>query len=314
MAGALGVLSGFFVVWAIIGTGWFAARRQLLGDGARTVLSRLSFLIAGPALLLETLSRADLEVIFSAHLLVIALSSTSVALLSLAVFRWVRRRSTSEALVASMCSSIANSANLGIPISVFVLGDASYVAPLLIFQLGLFTPSFLLLLDGATAAVRPGAARVLQFVRPVVTNPNIIGSTIGLVLAETGWKLPELVMQPIHLVGGAAIPAMLLAFGMSLHRSRPLSASAGRRGDTLLATGFKLVVHPLIAFVIARFGLGMEGHGLFAAVVTATLPTAQNVFVAAQHYQRGVVVAKDTVLITTVVAIPTMAALAALLA
>jgi hypothetical protein len=37
------------------------------------------------------------------------------------------------------------------------------------------------------------------------------------------------------------------------------------------------------------------------------------VYVAAQRYQRGLVVAKDTVLVTTVVAIPAMAVMAALL-
>jgi predicted permease len=309
----LGVLAGFFVVWAIIGSGWFVARRRLLGDGAQTVLSRLSFFVASPALLLETLSKADLHSIFSSHLLVITVSSTLVGLLSIGTFRWLRRRKLSEALIASMCSSVANSANLGIPISVFVLGDASYVAPLLIFQLALFTPSFLLLLDGTTATAKPGAARALQFVLPVVTNPNIIGSLIGLALAATGWQLPELIMQPIHLIGGAAIPAMLMAFGISLYGSRPLRADDGRRFDTLIATSFKLVVHPLIAFTFARFALGLDGHALFAAVVTAALPTAQNVYVAAQRYQRGLVVAKDTVLVTTVVAIPAMAVMAALL-
>ncbi|WP_336855584.1 AEC family transporter [Sinomonas albida] len=309
----LGVLAGFFVVWVIIGSGWFIARKNLLGEGAQGVLSRLSFFVASPALLLETLSKADLRSIFSTHLLVIMVSSVAVGLVSIAVFRWVRRRDLPESLIASMSSSVANAANLGIPISVFVLGDASYVAPLLIFQLALFTPSYLLMLDGTTATAKPGAARALQFVLPVVTNPNIIGSMIGLVLAATGWKLPDLIAQPIHLIGGASIPAILIAFGISLHGSRPLRADDGRRTDTLIATGFKLVLHPLIAYFFARFALGLDGHALFAGVVTAALPTAQNVYVAAQRYQHGLVVAKDTVLITTVVAVPAMAVMAALL-
>lgn len=310
----LGVLSGFAVVWVIIGVGWLMARLRLLGEGAQGVLSRLSFFVASPALLLETLSKANLPAVFSSHLLVIAVSSTAVGLLSFAVFRWWRGRDLPETLISSMSSAVANSGNLGIPISVFVLGDASYVAPLLIFQLALFTPAYLLLLDGTTATAKPGAARILQFVLPVLTNPNIIGSVIGLVLAATAWTPPELIMQPIHLIGGAAIPAMLMAFGISLHGSRPLKAADGRRVDTAIGTIIKIVVHPLIAFLLGRFALGLDGHSLFAAVVATALPTAQNVYVAAQRYQRGIVVAKDTVLITTVVAVPAMAIMAALLA
>jgi predicted permease len=69
-----------------------------------------------------------------------------------------------------------------------------------------------------------------------------------------------------------------------------------------------------VAYLFARFVLGMQEQALFAAVVTAALPTAQNVFVAASRYRTGVTVARDTVLITTVVAVPAMIGVALLLA
>ena len=59
---------------------------------------------------------------------------------------------------------------------------------------------------------------------------------------------------------------------------------------------------------------GCDGQGLFAVVVTSALPTAQNVFVDRQPYRTGLTVAKDTVLITTVVAVPAMIGVALLLA
>ena len=210
-----------------------------------------------------------------------------------------------------MSASLANSANLGIPIAVFVLGDASYVAPLLIFQLAFFTPVFLMALDATTSSHR---TTPLSFVLMILRNPMIVGTGLGLLVAATGWQVPPLIMEPIHLIGGAAIPAMLIAFGMSLNGSKPLQAAAGRRLDALLASFFKLVVHPLVAYLFARFVLGMQEQALFAAVVTAALPTAQNVFVAASRYRTGVTVARDTVLITTVVAVPAMIGVALLLA
>jgi malonate transporter len=212
--------------------------------------------------------------------------------------------------MSSMAASLVNSANLGIPIAIYVLGDASYVAPLLIFQLAFFSPLFLMILDASTSSHR---TTPLSFVLMVLRNPMIVGSALGLVVAGTGWQVPELVMEPIHLIGGAAIPAMLIAFGMSLNGTRPLQAAEGRRLDTLLASGFKLVVQPAVAYLFARFALGLEDHALFAVVVISALPTAQNVFVAASRYQTGLTVAKDTVLITTVVAVPAMIGVALLL-
>ena len=148
----------------------------------------------------------------------------------------------------------------------------------------------------------------------ILRNPMIVGSGLGLLVAATGWQVPPLILEPIHLIGGAAIPAMLIAFGMSLNGSKPLQAAAGRRLDALLASVFKLVVHPLVAYLFARFVLGMQDQALFAVVVTSALPTAQNVFVAASRYRTGLTVAKDTVLITTVVAVPAMIGVALLLA
>ena len=307
----LGVLAGFFVVWCIILVGMFVGRRGILGENARSVLSALTFFVASPALLFETLSKANLHDIFAAPLLVTALGAIATAALFFIIVRFLLKRPVPESLVSSMGASLANSANLGIPIAVFVLGDASYVAPLLIFQLAFFTPLFLMALDATTSTHR---TTPLGFGLMILRNPMIVGSGLGLLVAGTGWQVPELVMQPIHLIGGAAIPAMLLAFGMSLNGSRPLQASAGRRVDTLLASSFKLIVHPALAYVFARFALGMEDQALFAVVVTSALPTAQNVFVAASRYQTGLTVAKDTVLITTIVAVPAMIGVALLLA
>ncbi|WP_426997328.1 AEC family transporter [Pseudarthrobacter sp. N5] len=307
----LGVLAGFFVVWCIILVGWFVGKRQLLGENARQVLSALTFFVASPALLFETLGKAKLHEVFAAPLLVTAVGAIATASLFFVIATFWLRRALPEALMSSMSASLANSANLGIPVAVYVLGDARYVAPLLIFQLAFFTPLFLLALDASTSSHGTTPA---GFVFMILKNPMIVGSALGLVVAGTGWEVPELMMQPIHLIGGAAIPAMLIAFGMSLNGSRPLQAADGRRLDSLLSSGFKLIVHPAIAYFFARFALGMDGHALFAVVVTSTLPTAQNVFVAASRYNTGLTVAKDTVLITTVVAVPAMIGVALLLA
>jgi predicted permease len=307
----LGVLAGFFVVWCIILVGMFVGRRGILGENARQVLSGLTFFVASPALLFETLSKARLHDVFAAPLLVTAVGAVATAALFFIIVRFLLKRTVPESLMSSMSASLANSANLGIPIAVYVLGDASYVAPLLIFQLAFFTPLFLMALDSTTSSHR---TTPLRFVLMILKNPMIVGSALGLTVAGTGWQVPALVLQPIHLIGGAAIPAMLMAFGMSLNGSRPLQAAQGRRVDALLASAFKLVVHPAIAYIFARFALGLEGQALFAVVVTSALPTAQNVFVAASRYKTGLTVAKDTVLVTTVVAVPAMIGVALLLA
>ena len=307
----LGVLTGFAVVWIIILTGYVIGRLGVLGANAQTVLSRLAFFVASPALLLITLSGADLHTVFSLPLLVAAASALATAGLYVLVTRWWLRRPLPEILVSAMSSSLVNAANLGLPICVYVLGDAAYIAPVLIFQLAFFTPFFLMMLDSATSGRRTS---LKVFAAQVVRNPIVVGSLLGLALAATGTELPEIIHEPISLIGGAAVPAMLLAFGVSLVGSRPMDADGGRRADVVLASVFKLLLQPLLAYLLARFALGLDGHLLFAVVVTAALPTAQNVFVAASRYEQGVLVAKDTVLLTTIASLPVLVLTAALLA
>ena len=139
--------------------------------------------------------------------------------------------------------------------------------------------------------------------RAVLSKPVIL----------TGAQLPELVLAPIELISGASIPAMLLAFGISLVGSKPLDPGTGRRADVLIGSLAKLVIHPLIAWLLAAFVFRLPTEMIVAAVIMAGLPTAQNIFVTASRYEHGVVIAKDTVLMTTICAIPLMMALALLL-
>jgi malonate transporter len=73
------VLAGFFVVWCIILVGWFVGRQKILGDNARQVLSSLTFFVASPALLFETLGKARLAEVFAAPLLVTAVAAIATA-------------------------------------------------------------------------------------------------------------------------------------------------------------------------------------------------------------------------------------------
>src|SRR5699024_12275987 len=85
--------------------------------------------------------------------------------------------------------------------------------------------------------VRAGFWRSLgRIFATVVRNPLIIGSAFGLVFSVTGWQLWSPLEESISLIAGAAIPAMLMAFGISLVGSRPFSKGQVRRWDPVMAS------------------------------------------------------------------------------
>ncbi|WP_413454815.1 AEC family transporter [Glutamicibacter sp. FR1] len=305
-----GVLEGFSIIWVVILVGYLVGRTGVLGDQGRHVLSRVTFFVASPALLFTTLVESDPVSVLGPLLWVAALSAAlTAAIYYLATVRTLKRPA-SESIIAAMSASTVNSANLGLPIALYVLGDMSYAAPIILFQLALYQPVNLAMLDATTSRHRTTPIALLL---ATAKNPMIIGSLLGLVVALTDVELPSMVLEPINLIAGASIPAMLMAFGISLVGSKPLEKKSGRRADVLIAAAAKLLLHPFLAWVLAYWVFGLRGELLVASVIMAGLPTAQNIFVTAMRYDHGVVVAKDTVLVTTICAIPLMMLLAIIL-
>lgn len=316
------VLSGFAVVWMIIAVGYVLGRIKVLGPEARVVLSRVAFFVASPCLLFLTISESPIREVLGPQFAVAALSAfTMLGLFFLFGKFFLRGRSGADLVIGGMSASLVNAANLGFPIAAYVLGDISLAAPIVMFQLALYAPIYVGLLDQLTAGkrstsrVRPRASvEVLRRLGQTLGNPMIIGCALGLIFSWQNWRLPEQIHESVELLAGASIPLMLLAFGLSLVGSHPLDKASGRRRDVLIAVSIKLVLHPLLAYVIAAFVFRMDGLMLLAAVVMASLPTAQNVLVAAVRYGTGETIARDTVLVTTILGIPSMVAVALFLA
>ena len=303
-----GVFTGFALVGTIILVGYLAQRSGIAGPHAASVLSRVAFFITNPALLFTILATSDLHAIFSALVPVALAAAVLTCLIYWGLSALWFRRKAAETVVGAMAGSYVNANNIGIPVAVYAIGNAAPVAPVLLAQLLILSPIFLLLLDLATGTKPTLKALLLQPVR----NPMIIASFLGAVTAWSGLELPPLIWGPLEVLGGAAVPLVLMAFGMSLPGSRPLK-SGGIRTEVLVASALKSVVMPVLTYILARYIFGVDSTQTFAAVIMSALPTAQNVFLFSSRYNRGAAVARDSILLTSVTAIPAVLITALLL-
>ena len=368
------VVAGLAVFGAVIAVGWLLVRTRAVPADADGVLTRVCFFAATPALLVTTLSRADLTAVLSRSTAVAVAAELTAIVSAWCLHRLVLRRPTAEATIGALASGYVNAANLGIPVAVLVLGDAAAIAPVLLLQLLVLTPATFTVLDAVTRRGNP--SRLATLTVPL-RNPLLWGVVAGTAanlggvdLKEWGGGYPA---QGLEMLGRVAVPLMMLALGMSLAGApRPLRnpapeeaspspqgspAQSARQGqeppvaeagseahaiDTAggrpprveeepahgatstsqrgadrhsglwLAVGWKLAVMPGLAVV---FGLaaGLSGAQLLAPVVTAALPTAQNVFMYASRYGAAKDLARDAVLLTTAGFVPVVLLAAALL-
>jgi predicted permease len=218
---------------------------------------------------------------------------------------WTRR-----AAVLALAVTFSNTVMIGIPLIGLAYGQAGLVT---LFTL--ISVHSLVLLTLSTVVLELVAARderaagqggqrhmaltVLAAVKSGIIHPVPLPIIVGLLFAQTGWVLPEVVDKPLHLLGSAFGPVALVLVGVTLTQVQVGSHLRAALGISLLKNG----VLPLLVALLG-LGLGMQGLPLTVMIVTASLPMGANVFLFAQRYE----VAQD--LVTASMAVSTVLGLA----
>jgi malonate transporter len=289
----LPALSGFLVIGVIVLAGWALRRFAGLPPDAEAVLARVVWLVLNPCLLFTGVARADLSALFSEPLLV----SAAAAMICFGSYALIVR---DRGVVGPLSAGYVNANYIGIPIATYVLGDATLVIPIIMLQLLIITPVALTLLELTTT----GRTSLRATLTAPLRNPLIVATLLGAVVAGTGLRVPTIVLDPLVTIGQAAVPMVLIAFGMSLSGRRVL-APGPERNTTILAVVLKTAVMPVIAFLLA-IAVRLTPFEVYAVTVLAGLPTAQNVYLYGQRFGTGLVLARDTIFLTTAACVPVL--------
>ena len=216
------VVSGLAVFAVVIAVGWALVRFGAVPAGSDTVLTGVCFYAATPALMVTTIGGADLATVVSRATLAGLLAETLGIVSAWLVHRFALRRSVAESTIGALAAGYVNAANLGIPVLIVLLGDATAIAPILLLQLLVISPAAFAVLDVSTArGAGPGPAVWTAPLR----NPLLLGVVAGLVVNLTGWDAGAaaggLVANSLSTLGALAVTLMMLSLGMSLAASSP---------------------------------------------------------------------------------------------
>lgn len=304
------LLSAFAPIWTLTAIGYAAGRGRLLGEQAEAVLGRFVFHVAMPAALFMMVSDAHLGSFVNTSVIAFAAGAVLVSGLGLLVARRFFGRKTADGTISAMASGYVNSANLGIPVAVQVLGDASFVAQVILFQVLLVSPVILTLLDTGTdrgsAHWRAGLRRMLTM---PVRNPIIMASLLGICVNAIGLRLPAAFAHSCDLLASAAVPTALITLGLSLYtRPEPSGTTVpGSRAELGTVVALKTLVQPLLALAVGGpLLLDLDDHQLLAVVLCSALPTAQNAFIYAGQYRLDTTLARNAVVASTIVSMATL--------
>ncbi|MEO9338922.1 AEC family transporter [Mesorhizobium sp. SB112] len=141
--------------------------------------------------------------------------------------------------------------------------------------------------------------------KKILLHPFIIATAIGVAAAAFEFRAPMPLERLLDYLASAAAPCALFAMGVTL-ALRPLNRVPV---ELVPIAGLKLVVHPMLCYVMLSWIGNFSEVWVFTAVLLAALPTATNVFVLAQQYGVWVQRASASVLITTCISVFSVTAL-----
>lgn len=140
-------------------------------------------------------------------------------------------------------------------------------------------------------------------IKKIILNPGVISIAVGLPIFLSGIDLPYLICQPIESLAALNSPVAMLIFGTYLSRTDLKTMVKDKKIYAVAA--MKLIVLPLICIGI-YYLCGLSGAVLTAAIITASVPSANNTFMFSSIYGRDAATASKTVALVSFLSVITM--------
>jgi hypothetical protein len=299
-------------IFGIVLVGWLAARLRAFDEAATRGLSLFAFNFAIPVMLLRTLAQAELPEQPEWGLVVAYFSGAgAVFALGAATGRLVFGRAGAAPAIFGISAAFSNTIILGIPIVLRAFGETAAVPLSLIVA---FHSALIFTLTTIVAEVGGGGAphwggTLRNVGRGLGANPILWAIGAGLALNLAGIELAAPLDQFAATLGGAALPAALFALGANLSRFR----LAHTLREAAVLTGLKILVQPLLVYLLAAHVLGLGPMSLAVALTIAALPTGINAYLFAARYDAAVAEATSTILVSTAISVVTLGGLLVIL-
>ena len=300
-------------VFGVMAIGFIAARIGAIGKVGTRRLVLFVFNAAIPTMLLYRIAAIDFpEQIEWGFLFAYYAGALVTYATGMACARFIFRRSMAEQAIYGLGAGFSNTVLLGIPLMASAFGPEATLPVFLIiaFHSATLLPiSVGLLVAGRRQGGDDAPLRVLRLIVEVLANPIIVGIVLGLVANAMGVVFPGPLDAFAGFMATVAIPCALLALGASL-AGYPLAGQV--RPASVLAM-LKLILHPLIVWVIAVPVFGLGAPWAPVAVVMAGMPSGAMVYLFGARYETASSVAAGTVVVSSAVSIVTLSILLVLM-
>ncbi|MGO4386027.1 AEC family transporter [Microvirga sp. 2YAF29] len=297
------VFASLIPTFLIIATGWLCRVTNFVSEQQWAGLERATYVIFFPALIIDTLARADLS---SVPVLGVGGALMGSILIMAGIVLGLRPILERHAGIdGPSFTSVFQGATrwntfVGLAVSGSLFGQRGIA--LIAVAIAAMVPLLNLLAFYVFIrfAGRPRQSP-REILRSLAANPFIWSCAIGLTLNLILPPLPKPITGYIDLLGRAALAAGLLIVGAGLDIRRLAKPGLPH----WLTVGLKLLVLPAMAITLAGWA-GVTGHDLIVIIIAASVPTASAGYVLARQMGGNAPLMAEILTLQTLLALVTM--------
>lgn len=264
-------------IMAIICLGYGLKRAGFLAEEIWFGIEKLTYFILFPALLIRTLGNQSLSGTPWLPILLVATGTLLASAAVLILFHKLQSSVGNAAFTSIFQGGVRFNTYIALAVAQGLFGSeglamSSIAAGFMIVLINLLCISVFIIWGKAEfKGVKP-------FIRELLSNPLIIGCTIGWFLSLSGFGVPGITEDILEIIGRAALPFGLLAVGAALKPEVIRGHAKAIAVSSIVQFGLK----PLTAALLI-FNTGVTGVAAGALVVVFMVPTAPSAYILARQ-------------------------------
>lgn len=293
-------------IFAIIFTGWASAKTKILGSNAMTELNRFVIYLALPALLFQITATSHGSQLWQPGFIIVFTMSSFIVFFIGLLIALKSKATIIDAAISGTNAAYPNTAYMGFPLSLLAFGTASLTVTTIatIITVCVTFAFAIILIEISQQHTGSPLQIIAKTALSLIKNPLLISPFLGALYSASGLPLPEPAQQFLKLLGGSASPCALVALGLFLAKSKPITKSALKITASLV--GLKLIIHPIIVYILGAYIFALSDLYLHVAVLIAALPTGTGSFMLAEYYHRDATITSNSILLSTIISVLTV--------
>jgi predicted permease len=169
----------------------------------------------------------------------------------------------------------SNGGNYGLSVNSFAFGQEALARATIYY----ITSTVMMYTVGVFLA-NSGLRSVRAALQGVLKVPAIYGLLAAVIVMILRVEAPPVVMRPVQLLSGAALPCMIMVLGMQMERASKIEQPV----LVGLAVLLSLIVTPILAWGLVNV-MGLSGAARQAAMLESSMPAAVVTTILALEYQ-----------------------------